>query len=91
MTGPSGERYVIAGKKFADLYEEDPGDPTRLVSKNVVRAIQLAQDTEIVAPWGEKQRVKAKGYAVQSVARPTDVYLIDGAAFAGAYSRVERH
>jgi hypothetical protein len=91
VTGPAGERYVVAGRKFSQLYEETPADPTRYVSKNVVRAIQLARDTEIVAPWGEKQRVKAKGYVVQSVAQPSDVYLIEEGAFAATYSPFERH
>ena len=91
VTGPGGERYVIAGEKFADLYDDDPADPTRFVSKNRVRAIELVQNTEMVAPWGETQRAKSGGYVVQSAASPGDVYLVEGAAFQETYAPVGAH
>jgi hypothetical protein len=89
VTGEAGERYVIDRKRFDELYRPDPRDGSRYVSTNVVRAIWLAEATELLAPWGEMQRVEAGGFVVQPLDRPDDVYLIEGQAFAAAYSPAE--
>jgi len=90
VTGAAGERYVIDARRFAQLYRRDPSDGSRYVSTSVVRALRLTEATELLAPWGEAQRVEAGGFAVQPLDRPDDVYLIDGRAFADAYAPFER-
>lgn len=87
ITGEVGEQYIIPAAKFPNLYVKDPSDPTRYISKNVVRAIELTEDTELLAPWGEKQRTPAGGVVVKSEVNG-DVYLIEEGAFAVSYAIV---
>jgi len=47
ITGVKGERYVIKEANFGDLYEEDPSNPSRYISKNVILALSLSENTEI--------------------------------------------
>jgi len=86
ITGAKGERYVIKAAKFGGLYEEDPTDTSRYISKNVIRAIQLDENTELTAPWGEKQRAAKGGYVAQRVDNPSDIYLIEEGAFKATYA-----
>jgi len=87
VTGINGERYVIAAARFPDLYEPDPHNPKVFRSKSVVRAIKLAEPLEIMAPWGERQRVDAGGRICQVVGKPSDVYLIEQDSFERTYAR----
>jgi hypothetical protein len=86
ITGVKGERYVIGQAKFGSLYEEDPSNPARYISKNVILALPLSENTELTAPWGEKQRALKGGVVAQRVGSPSDVYLIDEGAFKATYS-----
>lgn len=86
ITGVKGERYVIKEAKFGGLYEEDPADSSRYISKNVIRAMQLGENTELTAPWGEKQRAAKGGYVAQRVDNPSDIYLIEEGAFKATYA-----
>lgn len=86
ITGVKGERYVIKAAKFPNLYEQDPENPDRYRSKNVVRAIELTEPVEIKAPWGEMQRADAGGRICQAVANASDVYLIEKDAFEKTYA-----
>ena len=74
VTGSQGERYIIKAAKFASLYEQDPSNPDAYISKNVVKAIRLSENTELTAPWGEKQRALAGGVVVQSLLNHNDIY-----------------
>jgi hypothetical protein len=91
ITGPKGERYVLTGAQFDKMYQEDPSNPSRYISKQVIRAHTLTEDTEITAPWGEKQRAAKGGVVAQSVSNPRDVYLIEEGAFKATYSRETPH
>ena len=86
ITGVKGERYVIPKPKFGDLYEEDSGNPSRYISKNVILALPLVENTELTAPWGERQRATKGGFVAQRVGSATDVYLIEEGAFKATYS-----
>lgn len=86
VTGTKGERYVIKADRFGQLYEEDPHDASRYLSRNRVRALQLQEAAEIVAPWGETQRVPAGGYVVQTLDNPQDVYLVSAEVFERTYA-----
>ncbi len=85
ITGVKGEQYVIKEAKFGGLYEEDPTDSSRFISKNVIRAMPLAENTELTAPWGEKQRAAKGGYVAQRVDNPSDIYLIEEDSFKATY------
>jgi hypothetical protein len=87
ITGALGERYVIKREEFDRLYERDPSEPSRFISKSVIRALPLQENTEIVAPWGERQRALKGGFVAQRVGSPADVYLIDEQAFKAGYAR----
>jgi hypothetical protein len=87
VTGPKGEEYVIKAAKFSGLYVEDAADATRYISRNVVRALVLTEDTELTAPWGERQRAAKGGVAAQRVDNKKDIYLIDKAVFESTYTR----
>ena len=89
VTGGAGERYVIKAEKFGALYASDPCDASQYVSKNVVRALELAEKTELLAPWGQLQRADAGSFVVQPLANPTDVYLIAREAFLATYAPIE--
>lgn len=86
VTGTQGERYVIRADRFDQLYEEDPHDASRYISLNRVRALQVPEAVEIMAPWGELQRTPAGGYVVQALSSPQDVYLIEHKAFMQTYA-----
>ena len=88
VTGDQGERYVVDRARFAEVYRPDPNDDSRYVSTKLVRAIALAEPTELVAPWGELQRVEAGGFVVCPLDRPDEVYLIERETFAASYSPV---
>ena len=86
ITGPHGERYVIGAAKFKSLYQLEEGRPARYRAKGRVRALRLEEDTELVAPWGEKQRAAKGGVVVQRVGKPAEIYLIDGRVFDETYA-----
>lgn len=86
ITGPKGERYVLKAEKFGGLYEEDPADASRYISRNVIRALRLDEDVELTAPWGEKQRALRGSYVAQRVSSPSDIYLIEEGAFKATYA-----
>jgi hypothetical protein len=86
ITGPKGEEYIIRKEKFDGLYQTDPNNPNRYISSNVIKAKVLTEDTEITAPWGEKQRAAKGGMVAQRVGNPDDVYLIEEGAFKATYS-----
>lgn len=87
ITGPKNERYVIRQEKFGGLYEEDPGNPSRYISKQIIRVVPLTEDTEITPPWGGTQRAAKGSVAAQSVSNPKDIYLIDEGAFKATYAQ----
>lgn len=84
ITGSKGEQYTFSRAKFDRLYEDDPADPTVYRSKQEIRVVRLQQNTQLQTSWGT-QRVLAGGFACQSVADPTDVYLQDEGAFIASY------
>lgn len=90
ITGPNGEDYVIKAAGFPGLYEEDAGNPSRYVSKHLIRALVLTEDTELTAPWGEKQRAEKGGVVASPVDNPKDIYLIGKGAFEAMYTREAR-
>ncbi|MBU6486249.1 MAG: PGDYG domain-containing protein [Burkholderiales bacterium] len=85
ITGPKGERYVLTPEKFSKMYEQDPNEPNRYRAKNVIRAIQLSESVELVAPWGEIQKALPGGRIAQAETDETDVYLIEREAFEMTY------
>lgn len=84
VTGVKGERYVMKPAHFRALYEEEK--PGRWRAKTKVRALTLVENTELLAPWGERQRTRKGGVVVQRVGKPRDVYLIEAKAFAETYA-----
>lgn len=87
VTGPLGERYVIAGNRFDRLYEPDPSRPGEFRSKGTVLAVLLIEPVTFKAPWGEQQRIDAGGVMVKN---GDDIYGIAEAAFAETYGRADR-
>ena len=86
ITGVQGEQYVLTKEKFEDLYERDPNNSSCFISTNVIRAMQLVENTELTAPWGEKQRAAKGGFVAQRVDDPSDIYLIEEGAFKATYA-----
>jgi hypothetical protein len=86
ITGDHGERYVVRKRKFASLYEPHPSGRGAYRSKARVRGLTLAENTEIIAPWGERQRAVKGGMIVRRIGRPRDIYLIEARAFARTYA-----
>jgi hypothetical protein len=86
VTGQHGERYVLKPAKFKALYELERSRPARYRAKTRVRALTLEENTEMMAPWGEKQRARKGGAVVQRVGRPADVYLIERRIFGETYA-----
>ncbi|HVY02291.1 MAG TPA: hypothetical protein VG983_01440 [Caulobacterales bacterium] len=89
VTGVRGERYVMTPRHFKALYEKDPDRAGRYRAKTKVRALKLTENTELMAPWGEKQRARKGGVVVQRIGRPRDIYLIEAKAFRETYAPVE--
>lgn len=87
VTGPFGERYVIAGNRFDRLYEADPAKPGEFRSKGTVQAVLLTEAVTFKAPWGEQQRIDAGGVMVKN---GDDIYGIAEAAFAETYGRADK-
>lgn len=87
VTGPLGERYVIAANRFDRLYEADPGRPGEYRSKGTVQAVLLTEPVTFKAPWGEQQRIDAGGVLVKN---GDDIYGIAEAAFAETYGRADK-
>ena len=56
VTNPSGEEYIIDGKKFADRYEAS-GEEGVFNAKGCCRAVTnpFGEPVEIMASWGEPQ------------------------------------
>jgi hypothetical protein len=86
ITGDHGERYVVPKRKFWSLYEAHPAGRGGYRSKARVRGLALTENTEIIAPWGERQRALKGGMIVRRVGRPLDIYLIEARAFKRTYA-----
>lgn len=67
ITRSPGDSYVVAGDKFAKLYEPHPEQPGVFRSNNVGKAVRVTRNVEIMAPWGEKQLIKKGGVIFQSM------------------------
>jgi hypothetical protein len=87
VTGPAGERYVIAGNRFDRLYEADPARPGEFRSKGTVLAVLLTEPVTFKAPWGEQQRIDAGGVLVKN---GDDIYGIAESVFAETYGRADK-
>ena len=78
------DRYVIPAARFAELYQPD-GPASELGGvfrgRAVVRALYLPDGLDIMAPWGERQRI-ASGYLI---ANADEVYGIRAETFADTY------
>jgi hypothetical protein len=85
ITRSDDDRYIIKASKFDGLYEIDPTNPLQYRSKNTGRAIFLTEDTDIQAPWGELQHIKAGGVVFQ--ASNGDVYGNQAHSFEADFDR----
>lgn len=93
VTNPSGEQYIIPGKKFSFRYEAT-GESGVYAAKGHCRAIRnpFGEPIEIMASWGELQT----GGEECMIADVCDAngnadgepYIIDAQAFAETYSEV---
>jgi hypothetical protein len=92
ITDSSGGEYVIRAEKFDKLYEQDPNDAGRFVSKSVRKAVQLSDEGRLwKESWGhsgEMQKVEAGGYATQSISDPTDIHLVKQEEFEKNYTKI---
>lgn len=87
VTGPKGERYVIAGDKFEKLYEANPDNVEEFRAKGTIHATHVTENISFTAPWGEEMYIKAGGVLVQN---GDDIYGIEEDAFAQTYGRADR-
>ena len=79
-------RYVIAADRFGELYAPDDGAEAGehgavFRGTATVAALAFPDGLDIVAPWGERQRV-ARGYLIRN---GDDIYAIDAEIFAATY------
>jgi len=82
-------RYVIAGRRFDELYEPADGKgkgaaPDVYRAKGIVSALALDGGFDIVAPWGERQRASA-GYLILN---GEEVYGNNAETFRATYEEV---
>ncbi|MBI2064492.1 MAG: hypothetical protein HYT62_00340 [Candidatus Yanofskybacteria bacterium] len=93
MTNPSGEQYVISGKKFFDRYEATNEDGV-YSAKGYCRAIKnpFGRPIEIMASWGEPQTGDENCMVADICDADGNVegepYIIEAKVFAGTYKRV---
>jgi hypothetical protein len=94
VTNPSGEQYVISGKKFLARYEATAEDGV-YAAKGSCRAIvnPFDEPIEIMASWGSPQTGEADCMVADVCAddgskQDGEPYLIDAAAFAETYKDV---
>lgn len=91
MTNPSGEQYIIPGKKFLSRYEAT-SEVGVYQAKGSCRAIKnpFGQPIEIMASWGEAQTgdencLIADVCDERGANMEGEPYLIEAAAFAETY------
>lgn len=94
VTNPSGEMYIISGKKFLGRYEATRKDGV-YAAKGYCRAITnpFGRPIEIMASWGSPQTGDERCLIADTCDASGKVdgepYLIDADAFAKTYKQVE--
>ncbi len=93
VTNPSGEQYIISGKKFTARYEATAEDGV-YAAKGSCRAIvnPFGEPIEIMASWGSPQTGEADCMIADvctddGSSQDGEPYLIDAAAFAETYKQ----
>lgn len=57
--------YIVDKETFKKMYQIHP-DGEKFISRNSGRAMQVTSDTQVEAPWGEIQEIKAGGVLFQN-------------------------
>lgn len=93
VTNPSGEQYIISGKKFTARYEATAEDGV-YAAKGSCRAIvnPFSEPIEIMASWGSPQTGGADCLIADvctddGSSQDGEPYLIDASAFAESYKQ----
>lgn len=93
VTNPSGEQYIISGKKFLNRYEETDKEGV-YQAKGFCRAIKnpFGEPIEIMASWGSPQTgdedcMIADTCDEKGSNMGGEPYLIDAVAFAETYKQ----
>ena len=93
VTNPSGEQYIISGKKFLERYESTEKAGIYL-AKGFCRAIKnpFGKQIEIMASWGSPQTGDVRCFIADTCdadgKADGEPYLIDADAFTKTYKQV---
>ncbi len=91
VTNPGGEKYIVPGEKFAKKYEPatELGAGWFKPTGGKQPFVQITQDMEVIAPWGEVQTLKKGGFLHLDVNNPADVYGVAEKEFHDTYKLAE--
>ncbi|MBP5616216.1 MAG: hypothetical protein J6X06_00205 [Elusimicrobiaceae bacterium] len=89
VTNPGGEKYIVPGDKFAKKYEpaSELGEGWYKPTGGNQQFVQINQDMQVLASWGETQFIKKGGFL--NVTNPTDIYGVGEEEFHNTYKLVE--
>lgn len=89
-TNPSGEQYIIPHATFIQKYEVKKGADGKHAPIGVpIKVIQINDDIEFNAPWGEKMQIKAGGYL--NIDNEEKIYGIQKEEFEETYSKCDKN
>lgn len=85
VTNPSGEKYIVPHKIFAKKYDLEVGADGKHAPKgDPIKAIQINENIEFAASWGEQMKINAGGYL--NISNKDDIYGIQEKEFCETYS-----
>lgn len=86
VTNPGGEEYAMSEEKFLSKYEAVEGQNSRYKAKGEpIKAVQITEDIEFTAPWGERMSMRAGDWIVD--AGGGDRYGIGAKEFTETYKQ----
>ena len=90
VTNPSGEKYIVPHKTFAKRYDLEVGADGKHAPKGApIKAIQISEDIEFTASWGEIMVIKAGGYL--NISNKDDIYGIQEKEFYETYAVCDKN
>ena len=89
VTNPGGEQYIVPGDKFPKKYEAAPelGEGWFKPTGGPQRFVQINENMNVMASWGEKQVLKKGAYL--NITNPGDIYGVAEAEFNTTYGLVK--
>ena len=90
VTNPGGERYIVPQSKFAKKYvsaADELGEGWYKPAGGPQRFVQIYEDMDILASWGEVQHLKKGAYL--NITNLSDIYGVAEAEFNDTYRLLE--